>query len=86
MCYFRLDLACAKALAATDLVFAGVLGLLNRAEAFLATAALVTRLLLDFAIVFLSLLAAVNARSPNPWLPHRALIDQLEALAGSQKA
>lgn len=33
--YFRLLLVCAKALAAADLVFAGVLGLLNNAEAFL---------------------------------------------------
>lgn len=48
--YFRLLFACDNALAATDLVFADVFGLLNSAEACFATLALVTRVLLDFAI------------------------------------
>lgn len=53
-CYFRLLLAWASALAATDFVFADDFGLLKSAEAFFATFALVTLVLLDFAIVFSS--------------------------------
>ncbi|MBV5244381.1 hypothetical protein KUF57_12635 [Mycolicibacterium sp. PAM1] len=51
-CYFRLLLACANALAATDFVLADVFGLLKSAEACFATLALVTLALLDFAMYF----------------------------------
>lgn len=84
--YLRLLLVCANALAATDLVFAGVLGLLNNAEAFLATEELVTRLLLDLPIAIFSFPATVRRQTARfPGLPHRVLDDQLRHLAGSQR-
>jgi cellulose biosynthesis protein BcsQ len=54
LCYFFLPLACANALAATDFVFVDVRPSRKSAEAFLATLALVTLLLLDFLAIALS--------------------------------
>ncbi|KUH70730.1 hypothetical protein AU184_03775 [Mycolicibacterium novocastrense] len=62
--YLRLPLACAKALPATDFVFDDVRPSRKIAEAFLATFALVTLLLLDF-------LAIAPALLPVPDEAHR---------------
>lgn len=56
-------MVCAKALAATDLVFPGFLGSLNNAAAFLATVELVPRLLLDFPVAVFSFPATVRRQT-----------------------